>query len=126
VVQSEKSTRGYQYEAEDYWARDSRFNASCGAYVRSGRTFPVPPPRIEVTAKRFEFTPGESTWKGGEPAVLVLKSTDVPRGIRFKELCIEAKAGKGKTTEIAFLPDKIAHSLAAALCSAVLAVGPWC
>ena len=84
------------------------------------------PRRIEVTAKRFEFTPGESTWKGGEPAVLVLKSTDVPRGIRFQELCIEAKAGKGKTTEITFTPDKIAHSLAAALCSAVLAVGLWC
>ena len=60
-----------------------------------------------MTAKRFEFTPGESTLKGGGPAVLVRKSTDVPRGIWFKELGIEAKTGKGKTSEIAFTPHKI-------------------
>jgi cytochrome c oxidase subunit 2 len=62
--------------------------------------------RIEVTAKRFNFTPGEITLKKGEPVVLVLKSADVPHGIRFKELGVEGKVGKGGTTEIAFTPDK--------------------
>lgn len=64
------------------------------------------PRRIEVSAKRFEFLPGEITLKKGEPVVLVLKSVDVAHGIRFKELGIETKAGKGQTSELAFTPDK--------------------
>ena len=67
---------------------------------------PSAPRRIEVTAKRFAFLPGEVTLKKGEPVVLVLKAADVPHGIRFKELGIETKAGKGQTSELAFTPDK--------------------
>ena len=47
------------------------------------------PRRIEVTAKRFAFLPGEVTLKKGEPVVLVLKSVDVPHGVRFSGLGIE-------------------------------------
>jgi cytochrome c oxidase subunit II len=64
------------------------------------------PRRIEIVAKRFDFTPGEITLKKGEPVVLVLKSLDVPHGIRFKELNIETKAGKGQTSELPFTPTK--------------------
>jgi cytochrome c oxidase subunit 2 len=64
------------------------------------------PRRIEVTAKRFEFTPGEITIKKGEPVVLVLKSIDVSHGVRFKDLHVETKAGKGQSSEVAFTPDK--------------------
>ena len=64
------------------------------------------PHRIEVTAKRFEFDPGEITLKKGEPVVLVLKSADVTHGVRFKELGVEIKAGKGETSEVKFTPDK--------------------
>jgi cytochrome c oxidase subunit II len=64
------------------------------------------PRRIEVTAKRFDFTPGEITVKKGEPVVLVLKSVDVNHGIRIKELHVDAKAGKGQTTEVAFTADQ--------------------
>jgi cytochrome c oxidase subunit 2 len=64
------------------------------------------PRRIEVTAKRFDFAPGDITLKKGEPVVLVLKSVDVSHGIRFKELGIETKAAKGQTSELAFTPDK--------------------
>jgi len=64
------------------------------------------PRRIEVTAKRFEFTPGQITLKKGEPVVLVLTSADVPHGIRFKELGIETRIGKGQSSELAFTPDK--------------------
>lgn len=63
------------------------------------------PRRIEVTAKRFAFTPGEITLKKGEPVVLVLTSLDVPHGIRFKELGIETKAGKGQSSELSFTPE---------------------
>ena len=64
------------------------------------------PRRIEITAKRFDFTPGEITLKKGEPVVLVLKSLDVPHGVRFRELGIETKADKGQSSELAFTPDK--------------------
>jgi cytochrome c oxidase subunit 2 len=64
------------------------------------------PRRIEIVAKRFDFTPGEITLKKGEPVVLVLKSVDVPHGIRFKELNIETKADKGQSSELSFTPSK--------------------
>ncbi len=41
------------------------------------------PRRIEVTAKRFTFDPGEITLKKGQPVVLVVKSADVAHGIPF-------------------------------------------
>lgn len=65
-----------------------------------------PPHRIEVTAQRFEFTPGEITLHKGEPVVLVLRSLDVAHGLRFKELGVDIKVGKGGTAEVAFTPDK--------------------
>lgn len=65
------------------------------------------PRRIEVTAKRFAFSPSEITLKKDEPVVLVLTSVDVAHGIRFNELGIEAKIGKGQASELAFTPDKI-------------------
>jgi cytochrome c oxidase subunit 2 len=64
------------------------------------------PRRIEVIAKKFAFVPGDITLKKGEPVVLVLTSADVAHGIRFKELGIETKVGKGQTSELAFTPDK--------------------
>ena len=68
---------------------------------------PVASRRIEVDAKRFEFAPAEITLKKGESVVLVLKSVDVAHGIRFKDLAIEARAAKGKTSEINFTPEKL-------------------
>ena len=64
------------------------------------------PHRIEVTAKRFEYTPNEITLQKGKPVVLVLKSIDVAHGIRFKELGVEGKVDKRGTSEIVFTPDK--------------------
>jgi cytochrome c oxidase subunit II len=66
----------------------------------------IAPHRIEVTAKRFNFTPVELTLKKGEPVVLVLKSEDTNHGIRVKELGIDLKAAKGQTSEFTFTPDK--------------------
>jgi cytochrome c oxidase subunit II len=64
------------------------------------------PQRIEITAKRFDFEPGEITLKKGQPVVLVLKSADVPHGIRIRELNVDVKVGKGGTAEVQFTPDK--------------------
>ena len=64
------------------------------------------PCKIEITASKFEFTPKELTLKKGQPVELVLKSTDVAHGLRFRELNLDVKAGKGETTEVNFTPEK--------------------
>lgn len=64
------------------------------------------PRRIEITARRFAFSPGEITLKKGEPVVLVLKSADVAHGLRFRDLNVEVKVSAGGTAQIAFTPEK--------------------
>jgi cytochrome c oxidase subunit 2 len=64
------------------------------------------PRRIEITAKRFGFTPAEITLKKGEPVVIVFTSSDVPHGLRFRELGFNVRASKGQTIETTFTPSK--------------------
>ena len=64
------------------------------------------PQRIEITAKRFAFDPGEITVKRGQPVVLVIKSADVAHGIRFRELNVNVKVTAGGTAEVEFTPEK--------------------
>ena len=64
------------------------------------------PQRIEITAKRFAFEPGQITVKKGQPVVLVLKSIDVAHGIRFRDLNVEVKVGAHGTSEVHFTPEK--------------------
>lgn len=61
---------------------------------------------IELTAKRFNFDPGEITVKKGQPVELTIKSLDVNHGLRVKELGIDMKIKKGGTAEAEFTPDK--------------------
>lgn len=64
------------------------------------------PRRIEITAKKFNFTPAEITLKKGEPVVIVLKSEDVSHGLRFRELNFNVKVAKGETSEATLTPTK--------------------
>jgi len=64
------------------------------------------PRRIEVTAKRFSFDPGEITLKKGQPVVLVLKSADVGHGLRLRDLGVDVSVKAGATTEAHFTPQK--------------------
>ena len=64
------------------------------------------PQKIEITVKRFEFTPGEITLKKGQPVVLVLRSLDVAHGLHIAELKIDMKVSEGGTAEAHFTPDK--------------------
>ncbi len=66
----------------------------------------VAPRRIEITAKKFAYDPGEITLKKGQPVVLVIKSVDVAHGLRFRELNLNAKVDKGGSAELQFTPDK--------------------
>jgi cytochrome c oxidase subunit 2 len=68
---------------------------------------PESPKRIEVSVKKFAYTPSEITLKKGEPVVLVLTSDDVAHGLKFKDLNLNTKFAKGKPSELAFTPDKV-------------------
>lgn len=63
--------------------------------------------RLEVTAKRFVFEPAEITLKKGQPVDLILKSSDVPHGLRFRELNVDVRVGKKGTAEAHFTPNQI-------------------
>ncbi|MGD0734864.1 MAG: cupredoxin domain-containing protein [Terracidiphilus sp.] len=64
------------------------------------------PKRVEITAKRFAFEPASIELQKGVPVILVLKSVDVPHGLRFRELNVDVKAPKGGSGEVQFTPDK--------------------
>jgi len=65
------------------------------------------PRRIEVVAKRFDFTPSEITLKKGVPVVIALTSKDVDHGLKFKDLNLSIKVKKGQTSEAAFTPAQV-------------------
>jgi cytochrome c oxidase subunit 2 len=68
------------------------------------------PRRIEITAKKFSYTPNEITLKKGEPVVLVFHSEDVTHGFKLPEMNIKkTEIKKGKDTEVAFTPTEVGH-----------------
>lgn len=75
--------------------------AACPAHAADGGAR-----RIEITAKKFQFEPGEITLKKGEPVTLVLKSADVAHGLRFRDLNVDVKVSAAGTAEVSFTPQK--------------------
>lgn len=65
------------------------------------------PKRVEIKAQRFHYDPSELTLKKGEPVILVLKSEDVPHGLRFRDLDVALRVDKGGTSEVEFTPDQV-------------------
>jgi len=63
------------------------------------------PKVIEITAKKFEFTPNEITLKKGEPVILRLTTTDRVHGFMSKPLKFDTDIPPGKTTDVAVTPD---------------------
>jgi cytochrome c oxidase subunit II len=62
-------------------------------------------PVIEITAKRFGFTPNQITLKKGETVKLRLTSEDVTHGFFMKKLKIDEVIEPGKPTEITLTPE---------------------
>jgi cytochrome c oxidase subunit II len=60
---------------------------------------------INITAKRFEFSPNQITLKKGEPVKLLLTSADVVHGFFLKPLKIDEIIEPGKTTEVNLTPQ---------------------
>ena len=65
----------------------------------------VNPKVIEITAKRFQFTPSEITLKRGEPVILRLTSTDRVHGFMSKPFKIDTDIPPDKTTDVAITPE---------------------
>ncbi|HXZ81768.1 MAG TPA: cupredoxin domain-containing protein [Terriglobales bacterium] len=60
---------------------------------------------IDITAKRFSFTPNQITLKKGETVKLRLRSEDVTHGFFSKPLKIDELIPAGQTTEITLTPQ---------------------
>ena len=65
----------------------------------------VNPKVIEITAKKFEFSPNEITLKKGEPVILRVTSLDRVHGFMSKPLKFDTDIAVGKATDVAITPD---------------------
>jgi cytochrome c oxidase subunit 2 len=63
------------------------------------------PKVIEISAKKFEFSPGQITLKKGEPVILRLSSSDRVHGFMSKPLKIDTDIPAYKTEDVAVTPD---------------------
>ena len=64
------------------------------------------PRTIELTAHRFTYDPDEITLKVGQPVVLVVKSDDVPHGLRIRELGVDLKIPAHGSAKAQFTPTR--------------------
>jgi len=61
---------------------------------------------IKLTAKKFDFTPGEITVKKGVPVALELSSADRVHGFSLPDFKVTARIEPGNVTRVTFTPDK--------------------
>ena len=65
----------------------------------------VNPKVIEISAKKFQFTPSEITHKKGEPVILRMTSTDRVHGFMSNPFKIDTDIPPDKTTDVAITPE---------------------
>jgi len=63
------------------------------------------PKVVEITAKRFEFTPNKITLKKGEPVTIRITSADVVHGFFLRPLKIDELISPDKPTEVTITPQ---------------------
>jgi cytochrome c oxidase subunit II len=62
-------------------------------------------PVVEITAKRFAFTPDKITLKRGQTVKLRLRSEDVTHGFFLRPLKLDEEIPAGGTTDVTVTPD---------------------
>jgi len=62
---------------------------------------------IDITAKRFEFSPNRVTLKRGETVTLRVSSQDVTHGLFVRALKIDTDIPAGQSTELTITPDTV-------------------
>jgi cytochrome c oxidase subunit 2 len=65
------------------------------------------PKVIDITAKKFEFTPNEIMLKKGEPVIFRVTSSDRVHGFMSKPLKIDTDIPNDKTKDVAITPDTV-------------------
>ncbi len=63
------------------------------------------PKVIEISAKKFEFSPSQITLKKGEPVILRLSSSDRVHGFMSKPLKIDTDIPADKSEDVTVTPD---------------------
>ncbi len=66
---------------------------------------------VEITARRFEFSPSEVVLRKGEPVTLRLRSLDVTHGFFQRSLGIDLEIEPGKVTELTLTPRETGRFL---------------
>jgi cytochrome c oxidase subunit 2 len=61
---------------------------------------------VQITAKRFEFTPATVELKAGEAVVLELTALDRRHGFKLPELNVDAQVEPGQPVRIRLVPGK--------------------
>ena len=77
--------------------------ATLAAALRPGSQ---PEKVIRVTARKFEFTPGEITVRKGEPVILEITSEDRRHGFNLPDFGVRAEVKPGTVSRVSFTPDK--------------------
>ena len=67
---------------------------------------------VDITAKRFEFSPATITLKKGEAVKLRVTSEDVTHGLFLRPLKIDTDLEPGQTREMTVTPEKTGTFLA--------------
>ena len=78
---------------------------SLGAYVAAQSAEPKEKV-IRITAKKFNYTPGEVKLKKGVPVILEFRTQDVLMGFNLPDFNARADIVPGKTTRLRLVPDK--------------------
>ncbi len=62
---------------------------------------------VQISAKRFEYTPEKVTLKRGEPVVLELRTEDRKHGFKIPALNVRADIVPGEVARVRIVPDKV-------------------
>jgi cytochrome c oxidase subunit II len=91
-------------------ARALRIGAAAMILAFGGAaTYAVAKPKervIKISAKRFDYTPGNLKLKKGEAVVFELTSKDVLMGFNLPDFNLRADIVPDKVTRVRFVPDK--------------------
>jgi cytochrome c oxidase subunit 2 len=61
---------------------------------------------IQITAKRFEYTPNILNTKKGEPVTISMTAQDADHGLKFKDFNVNLSVKKGETKTVTFTPSQ--------------------
>jgi cytochrome c oxidase subunit II len=78
---------------------------SLGAYVAAQSAEPKPKV-IKITAKKFNYIPGEVKLKKGVPVILEFRTQDILMGFNLPDFNVRADIVPGKVTRLQLTPDK--------------------